>query len=264
MAAAACPASFFPRKDVGGRVVERRDDGDRVDRHVEGARARDHLVGGPLAGGVQPVGQDHDRPAPLPVARDVAGGLVEGVVEGGRAERGDRLEPLAHGLAVVGEGHDAPVAAVEAGHRHLVLRAEGVEDLPGRPPRVGDLPLLAHAPARVHEQEDPRRQAPPAVEVHDRLGPPLLEDAELLAPQVGDRPALAVHRRGREHHQVAPRREGEHLPGGGGREGGQRHDTSDLLQQVDSLDSNTASIAASAGAGVIRLTPRPVPRSSAV
>ena len=165
----------------------------------------------------------------------------------GRAERGDRLEPLADGLAVTGERHDAPVAAVEAGHRHLVLRAESVEDLPGRPARVGHLPLLAHAAARVHQEQDARRQAPPPVEVGDRLHPPLLVDAELLPPQVGHRPALAVHGGGGKHDEVAPRREGKHLPGGGGREGGQRHDKRRLLQQASWSAPESNSIAAPRG-----------------
>ena len=67
--------------------------------------------------------------------------------------------PLRMRVAVAGEGDDAPVAAVEAGQRHLVLRAEGVQDLAGRHPRAGDLQLLVHAPARVHQEQDAGRQA---------------------------------------------------------------------------------------------------------
>src|SRR3989304_1457499 len=62
------------------------------------------------------------RPPPPPVARDVAGRLVERIVQGGGAERGQGGEAAADRLAVLGEGHDAEVTAVEGGRGHPGLR----------------------------------------------------------------------------------------------------------------------------------------------
>jgi len=129
------------------------------------------------------------------VARDVAGRLVERIVQGGGAERGQGGEAAADRLAVLGEGHDAEVTAVEAGEGHLVLRRQRVEELQHGLVRARRLQLLVHAPARVHEQQQPCRQLPPAVEMGNRLRPALLVDPEVLPTQVRDRPALAVHRR---------------------------------------------------------------------
>jgi hypothetical protein len=181
--------------------------------------------------------------------------LVERVVERRRAERSDRLHSLADGLAVGRECDDAPVAAVETGHGHLVFGGERVEEPRGRPPGVGDLLLLRHGPARVHEQQDARRESPRPVEMDDRLHPPLLEDAELVPPEVDDRSALAVHRDGGEDDEVAPCRKGEHLPGGRAREGAERHDESGLLQRASGC-SQKDSIAAPGGGVVTGLTYR--------
>ena len=49
-------------------------------------------------------------------------------------------------------------------------------------------------------------------------------------------------------------REGEHLPGDGGRDGGQRHDKRRLLQQASECTLENPSIAARRGRIVIRLT----------
>src|SRR6185436_4281207 len=125
-------AALASRELLGARVVQRRDDRDRVDRDVERPRAGDHVLRLLGAGGVDAVGDHHHRPAAFPVRGEVGGGMAQRVMERGGAE-GLHLGEAAKDLGVVGrERHDPEVVMVEAGERDLVARVQRVQELPSR------------------------------------------------------------------------------------------------------------------------------------
>src|SRR4030095_6413375 len=110
---------------------------------------------------------------------------------------------------------------VEAGDRDLVLWRKCQQELLRRLAGACGA-LVPTAPPSRGEQQPPGRQALAPVEVHDLVRTALVPDAEVLAAQVRDRAALIVDGRRREHDELAPDGEGQHLALGRSREGTKR------------------------------------------
>lgn len=143
---------------------------------------RDHFFGRMLAGRIDPVGNDDERPPALTVAGEVPGTLIERVVERRRAEGRQVVEAPPNRFAVAGEGDHAPVAMVESGESDLVGRVESQKDLVhGFPyPRVAHLAF--HASARIDDEQQSRLRAARLTEVHQLLALAAFEYEQLFRP----------------------------------------------------------------------------------
>ena len=147
--------------------------GDRVDGHVQRPRARDHLFGAWLAGGVDAVRDHHHRPPALAVAGQVVRPRWSSASCSAVELKGS-ISAKACSIASRsrGERHDAPVLVVEGGQRGLVVRAQGGQELDEGHARAGGLELAAHAAAGVHQEQDARGESRPGEKCSSFWGRP--------------------------------------------------------------------------------------------
>jgi hypothetical protein len=137
---------------LGAGIVDRRNDAEDVDRHVNPAGNRRDLGRLQAARVVASVGKHDNRAAAAFASADAPGCLRNRIVQRRRAERDESRHRLGQRLEIPRERLGLVQPGVERVHRSLVARVEPAQKVSGRFTRAGQMPF--HAAADIEQKRD--------------------------------------------------------------------------------------------------------------
>ena len=188
---------------LGARVIERREQGNHVHRHVDGAGQAGHLGRGHRAAGVHAIGDHDHRPPGRRSLVESLRGQRDGVVERGRAhavQAGDAVPDAGRALR---ERDLEAKGVVEREQPDLVgRRIDPAEHVFDRSASGVELAADTHAAAGIHQDRQAHRALVAGPEAGDVPGTAALEHHEILRLQPAQRAASAVTHHGRQRYQV--------------------------------------------------------------